>query len=60
MEVYMATIPTNEQCVPYSHLACIVATLSSGYRMANLKNSGYEYAGDWSLKGCYIYTGQIT
>ena len=57
MKVYISTGPTSEQCEPYSQLACIIATLLSGYRVANLKNTGYEFAGDWGLKGCVLYTG---
>jgi len=57
MKVYISTGPTSKQCEPYSQLACIIATLSSGYQVANLKNSGSEFAGNWGLKGCVLYTG---
>ena len=51
MKTYISICPTCSQCVPYSQLACIVATFSMGFELANIRNSGYEFAGDWSTKG---------
>ena len=46
--------PTCPQCVPYSELACISATLSMGFQLANVKNSGYNFLGNWGTKGLIV------
>ena len=46
--------PTCPQCVPYSELACISATLSMGFQLANVKNSGYDFLGNWGTKGLIV------
>ena len=36
-------------------MACIDATLSMNFEMGTIPNSGYEFAGDYEPKGCYVY-----
>ena len=54
MSVYIPMCPTCPQCVPYSELACISATLSMGFQLANAKNSGYDFLGNWGTKGLIV------
>ncbi len=45
----------TEPCEPYSQSACIAATLSMGFQTGTIQNSGYDFAGDYENKGCYVY-----
>ena len=40
--------------MPYSGQACINAGEKLGLKSGH---SSYNYAGDWTYKGCYAYTG---
>ena len=51
----VSNLPCSPNCEPYSQLACIVATLSMSFEMGTIPNSGYEFAGDYEPKGCYVY-----
>ena len=51
MSVYIPMCPKCPQCVPYSELACISATLSMGFQLANVKNIGYNFVGNYGTKG---------
>ena len=56
MKVYMLVCPTCTQwCEPYSELACIVSTLSMGFQLATVSNSGNKFAGNYGTKGCRVY-----
>ena len=58
MKVYMLVCPTCSQwCEPYSELACIVSTLSMGFRLATPANSGFEFARDLHGNKGYGITG---
>ena len=43
----------DTQCVPYSETACITAAQSSGYKVGNLENSGFEFAANRLTKGTF-------
>ena len=36
-------------------MACIDATVLMNFEMATIENSGYEFAGDYLSKGCFVY-----
>ena len=40
MKTYISVCPTCSQCEPYSQLACIVATLSMGFKLDGIGNYG--------------------
>ena len=42
---------SDSKCEPYSQEACISATQEIGYKMGNLENSAFEFAGNYSVKG---------
>ena len=49
-------IDPDQQCEPYSQMACMDAILSlSWLEMGTIPNSGYEFAGDYNPKGCFAY-----
>ena len=51
----VSNLPCSLNCEPYSQLACIDATLSMSFEIGTIANSGYEFAGDYEPKGCYVY-----
>ena len=39
------------KCEPYSEAACITALQSIGYQISTMENSGFDFSGNYFLKG---------
>mmetsp|Transcript_145532 Transcript_145532/g.268314 ORF Transcript_145532/g.268314 Transcript_145532/m.268314 type:complete len:440 (-) Transcript_145532:165-1484(-) len=45
-----------EPCDPYTEQACLQAALMNGLHIGGSPDKAYEFAGDYSTKGCYYYS----